>query len=105
MPDSPENNAVRKQLQSLEHVLFNPSTSYLDKWKTLNQIGNIQKDVIFNWANALIVNGELNVSEVKKLKELLEHQAKRLQEKDLASQFSHNKISDLKLALGNFRYS
>ncbi|BAW18385.1 hypothetical protein MBVG596_0760 [Mycoplasmopsis bovigenitalium] len=102
LPDSPENNVIRKQLQSLEHILFAPSTSYLEKWKTLNQIGNIQKDVIFNWANALIANDGLSISEVKKLKELLEPQAKRLQEKDLASQFSHNKISDLKLALGNF---
>ncbi|VEU61121.1 Uncharacterised protein [Mycoplasmopsis bovigenitalium] len=102
LPDSPENNVIKKQLQSLEHILFAPSTSYLEKWKTLNQIGNIQKDVIFNWVNALIANDGLSVSEVKKLKELLEPQAKRLQEKDLASQFSHNKISDLKLALGNF---
>ncbi|MBZ4195399.1 hypothetical protein LAD73_01525 [Mycoplasma sp. 1331] len=102
LPDNKWNNKTKNEIKKIDALLLDPSVSQLEKWKALYKVGNIENDVIFNWANALIESGNINESYIKKLQELFEGQAKRIQEKDLKSQFDHNKISDLNLAFSNF---
>ncbi|BBG40806.1 hypothetical protein MCAL106L_0305 [Mycoplasmopsis californica] len=87
---------------TLEVQLHSVELNALQKYVLIQQMGQKQKDIIYQWAQSQIDNDTLNAKSVLILRQLLEGQTKRIQELDLKAQFNSLELSNLKLSLYNF---
>ncbi|WP_029608984.1 hypothetical protein [Mycoplasma simbae] len=93
---------LSEQIEQTETKLSDPSLSALEKWKLLHQLGEVQKQSVFNYVEQLILDNEFSGKNVKVAEELLSAQASRLQESDLVAQFKAKDLTNIKLAFAKF---